>query len=140
MTNDVEADEAMDNPSPVKQPEDRSQFPIHYMATMTWKKVEPDVISGDEFGEAMALVAMYDTRGSVLKILFPNLVRESLPSSRSAESGTWTEVPGFYHIHGQHCLYDTVTWQKQSQQQSTAINHNPLDIVTWQQQVVKGTN
>jgi hypothetical protein len=62
-----------------------------------------------------------------------------LPSSRSAESGTWTEVPGFYHIHSQHCLYDAVTWQKQSQQQSTAINHNPLDIITWQQQVIKGT-
>jgi hypothetical protein len=39
------------------------------MATMTWKKVEPDVISGDEFdktlfynaGETMAKVAVHDT-------------------------------------------------------------------------------
>ena len=98
-----------------------SQLPIHYMATSTWKKVEPDMICEDEFDkdvfynddEAIAKVAVHDTGGSVLKTLFPGLVQESLPSSSSVKSGPWAKVIEYTHIHAQHSPYDTVTWQKQ---------------------------
>jgi hypothetical protein len=103
------------------------------MATMTLKKVKPDVICGDELDkavfsddEAMAKVDVHDTGGYVVEILFPELIQESLPSHSSAESGPWAKVIEYTHMHAQHSPYDTVTWQKQVVKGATGSGTVPL--------------
>jgi hypothetical protein len=66
------------------------------------------------------------TGGSVVEILFPELIQESLPSRSSAESGPWAQVIEYTHIHAQHSPYNTVDWQKQVVKGTTGSGMGPL--------------